>query len=77
MTPQAGIFQFALIRLTVILLNSPLQAVVVNDAWAKLLIITGCLKWYDLPHLHHQLIFQRILFEDMLDRKKGDAQDVH
>ena len=27
-----------------------------NDAYVKLHIIVGALKWHDVPHLHHPLI---------------------
>ena len=35
-----------------------------NDAYVKLLIIVGALKWYDMPHLHHPLIHLRIDLEE-------------
>ena len=34
-----------------------------NDAFVKLLIIIGALRWYDMPHLHHPLIHLRIDLE--------------
>jgi len=40
--------------------NTRFKKLVYNNAYAKLLIITGVIKWYDLPHLHHPLISLRI-----------------
>ena len=34
-----------------------------NDAYVKLLIIVGALKWHDMPHLHHPLIHLKIDLE--------------
>lgn len=34
-----------------------------NEAYVKLLIIVGALKWYDMPHLHHPLIHLKIDLE--------------
>jgi len=60
-----------------ILVNTPLKPLVINNAYAKFLIIVGGLKWHDLPHLHHPLIHLRIDHEFRLERKarfceKGD-----
>jgi len=49
---------------------------VINSAYAKLLIITGGLKWHDLPHLHHPLIHLRINHEFRLERKAQIATKV-
>jgi len=38
------------------LVRTPFRGLVINNAYAKLLIITGGLQWHDLPHLHHPLI---------------------
>lgn len=35
-----------------------------KDSFVKLLIITGYLKWYDVPHLHHPLITLRMRLEE-------------
>ena len=45
-----------------------------NDAYVKLLIIVGALKWYDVPHLHHPLIHLRI---DLEDRRSVIRYGVH
>ena len=46
-----------------ILIDTPLKKLVLNDAYVKLMIITGALKWYDVPHLHHPLIHKKIDLE--------------
>ena len=45
------------------LCGTPLQRLVINNAYAKLLIITGGLQWHDLPHLHHPLIHLKMDLE--------------
>ncbi len=40
-----------------------LRPLVMNDAYVKLMIITGALKWHDVPHLHHPLISLKIDLE--------------
>ena len=44
-----------------------------NDAYVKLLIIVGALKWHDMPHLHHPVIHLKIdlEFRRSLLRKKS------
>lgn len=66
----ASLAQAMITFFTVIGLNSPLRPFVVNDAWMKILIITGCLKWWDVPHLHHPLILLKIQIDDMFERKR-------
>lgn len=43
---------------------------VLNNAYAKLLIITGALKWWDIPHLHHPLILLKSCLEYRLTIKE-------
>lgn len=43
------------------------RKLVANDAYIKLLIIVGALKWYDMPHLHHPLIHFRIGIEERMN----------
>lgn len=62
-----------------ILVKTPLKRLVINEAYAKFLIIVGGLEWHDLPHLHHPLIYLRIGHEFRLERKaqiatEGDKQ---
>ena len=52
-----------------VLFNTRFKKIVVNNAYAKLLIITGVLKWYDLPHLHNPLIYFRIDLEERILNK--------
>lgn len=49
-------FGFFLALLLMILGKTRFKRIVINDAYAKLLIITGVLNWHDLPHLHNPLI---------------------
>lgn len=46
------------------------KRLVINDAYAKLLIITGGLRWHDLPHLHHPLVYMKINFDYRRDLPK-------
>lgn len=34
-----------------------------NEAYVKLLVIMGALKWHDVPHLHHPLIHLKMDLE--------------
>lgn len=52
------------------LCGTRLQRLVINPAYGKLLIITGGLKWYDIPHLHHPLIHLRMDLEYRRDRPR-------
>jgi len=54
---------FILRMIAVIILKTRFRRLVTNDAYAKLLIITGGLKWHDLPHLHHPLIHLKMNLE--------------
>jgi len=51
------------------LIKTRFYKIVGNNAYAKLLIITGVLKWHDLPHLHHPLIHFRIDLEERMLNK--------
>lgn len=51
------------------LIKTRFKKIVANNAYAKLLIITGSIKWYDLPHLHHPLIHFRIYLEERILNK--------
>ena len=53
-----------------ILVKTRFKRLVLNEAYAKLLIIVGGLKWYDLPHLHHPLIHLRMDLEYRRDLPK-------
>ena len=46
-----------------ILCRTRFRRLVINNAYAKFLIIVGGLKWHDLPHLHHPLIHLRMDLE--------------
>ena len=48
------------------LIKTRFYKIVGNNAYAKLLIITGGLEWHDLPHLHHPLIHLRIDLEERI-----------
>jgi len=37
-----------------------IRKLVTNEAYLKMLIIVGALKWYDLPHLHNPIIHFKI-----------------
>ncbi len=41
-----------------------LRKIMLTEPVAKLTIIFGVIKWTDLPHLHHPLIYLRILLEE-------------
>ncbi len=43
--------------------HSSIRRLFSNDAYVKLLIIVGALKWHDMPHLHHPLIHLKIDLE--------------
>lgn len=43
--------------------HSSIRRLFSNDAYVKLLIIFGALKWHDMPHLHHPLIHLKIDLE--------------
>ena len=43
--------------------HSSIRRLVTNDAYVKLLILVGALKWHDVPHLHHPLIHLKIDLE--------------
>jgi len=55
------------------LCKTQLSRLVLNSTYGKLLIITGGLKWHELPHLHHPLIHIRINHEGRLERKSKIA----
>lgn len=57
-----------LVLLSIPLIKSRFKKIVFNDTYAKLLIISGAIKWYDLPHLHHPLIHLRINYEYAIGR---------
>lgn len=43
--------------------NASIRRLVTNDAYIKLLVIVGALKWHDVPHLHHPLIHLKMDLE--------------
>lgn len=47
--------------------HSFIRKLVLNNAYVKLLIIVGALKWHDAPHLHHPLIHFRMDMEWRMD----------
>ena len=49
-----------------------LRRIVLSVAYQKLLIIVGAFKWYDLPHLHHPLIWWRFRWEEEIMAKRRD-----
>lgn len=61
-----NIFAFGLICLASVGIkskHSSIRRLFSNDAYVKLLIILGALKWHDMPHLHHPLIHLKIDLE--------------
>lgn len=58
-----NVFQLPFLMFANLLVKTRFRRIVTNDAYAKLLIIIGALKWYDLPHLHHPLIHYKIDIE--------------
>ena len=53
---------FIFLWIAEILVGTRFRRLVTNDAYAKLLIMTGGLEWHDLPHLHHPLIHLKMEF---------------
>jgi hypothetical protein len=49
--------------------HSFIRKLVSNDAYVKLMIIVGALKWYDMPYLHHPLIRFRMDMEWRMDNQ--------
>jgi len=45
------------------LASTRFRKMVLNNAYAKLLILVGFINWSDLPHLHHSLILLKIKLE--------------
>lgn len=43
--------------------HSFIRKLVSNNAYVKIMIIVGALKWHDAPHLHHPLIHFRMDME--------------
>ena len=38
------------------MIHTRFSSFVLNDAYAKLMVISGAIKWYDVPHLHNLII---------------------
>lgn len=61
-----NVFAFGLISLASVGIKSRhflIRRLFSNDAYVKLLIIVGALKWHDVPHLHHPLIHLKMDLE--------------
>ena len=63
-------------RIANVLVKTRFRSIVLNDAFAKLMIIFGAIKWFDLPHLHHPLIHLKIDLEYRQEMRDSSLKET-